>query len=47
MRYWVLFGNRGYCMHAVKFSRHIDAVKFAHQRFKSGYDFIQIDILEV
>ena len=43
MRFCVVFGNRGYCLHSCKFFTRMDAVKFALQRFKFGYDYIRID----
>lgn len=43
VRYCVVFGNRGYFLHICKFDTRLDAVKFALQRFKSGFDFIRID----
>lgn len=42
-RYAVIWANRGYYPEIVKFNTRLDAVKFALQRFKSGFDFIRID----
>lgn len=43
MRFWVVFGNRGYSLNICKFYSRMDAVKFALQRFKHGFDYIRID----